>query len=416
MRKKKRKLTTNNIIDKIKNSKSLASIVKSINMYDDLKIFIINHTSFLNDDATINERLHCIKGDIKELNLCTSCNKNKKIFDTKHNRYRNWCEISQCKKDYMRKNRDPVKEKKRREKISKAHKSFTDEKKQEIVKKIKNTMIEKYGTDSYAKTQEFKDHMLETYGYISPFELKKTHDKSKETLLKKYGVNHNFKISGIQNKIERTFMENYGYKRPAMNDAIKQKIIETNNELYGGNSPMHNNEIQKKALKTHLTNFEYYGLSNPETLKKYKETMFERYGYENVLQNEELFNKITKSSYKYKQYILPSGKTIMIQGYEDYVLDDLLKTYNENDIITSVKEINKYIGPIYYYDKNIKRRYYPDIYIKSENKIIEVKSDYTYDKDLLKNKSKQNRCIELGFDFDFIIVDKKKYKEWKSKQ
>jgi len=36
---------------------------------------------------------------------------------------------------------------------------------------------------------------------------------------------------------------------------------------------------------------------------------------------------------------------------------------------------------IWYEFEDKRRRYYPDIYIKSQNKIIEVKSDYTFYKE-----------------------------------
>lgn len=53
-------------------------------------------------------------------------------------------------------------------------------------------------------------------------------------------------------------------------------------------------------------------------------------------------------------------------------------------------------------------RYYPDIYIQSLNKIIEVKSTYTYKIDFDKNLKKAKACKSLGFNFAFMIVDKNK--------
>lgn len=410
------KLNLENIIDKIHNNKTVASIVVAINKNKELYDFIVNYTNFLKDDVTINERLYCIKNNITTINQtnCTVCNSNKRIFDNKHNRYRNWCINNECKKTFMKNNRDPEKEKLRREKIKQTHQKFSKEKKKKITNKIKKTNINKYGVDSYAKTKKFKKHMKETYGYISPFELKQTHDKSKETLKNKYGVDHNFKIDGIQEKINKTFIKNYGYDRASKNDKIKNKIIKTNNKKYGGNSPLCNKKIQQKSKTTHLKNYKYYGLSNIKILKKYKNTMLKRYGYESVLHNPEILNKILKSSYKFKKFVLPSGKVINVQGYEDFVIYQLLKTYKEEDLITSNKEINNIIGQIFYYNNNNKHMYYPDIYIKSENKIIEVKSHYTYKKDLKLNLLKKRQCIKNGFEFEFVIVNKKEYKLWKN--
>jgi hypothetical protein len=37
------------------------------------------------------------------------------------------------------------------------------------------------------------------------------------------------------------------------------------------------------------------------------------------------------------------------------------------------------------------------------NLIIEIKSDYTFNKELKKNLSKQKACLDQGYDFIFIV-------------
>jgi len=111
-----------------------------------------------------------------------------------------------------------------------------------------------------------------------------------------------------------------------------------------------------------------------------------------------------KSSVKYKEFKLPSGRIVKLQGYEPQVLEQLLESFNENDIAIGVKELNKTIGKIQYTFKNTKRTYYPDFYIKSTNTIIEVKSQWTFDKWKDKNLAKQKACLQQGFNFEFIIL------------
>jgi len=74
-----------------------------------------------------------------------------------------------------------------------------------------------------------------------------------------------------------------------------------------------------------------------------------------------------------------------IQGFEGNAIDILLNTYKEDDIETSRKEITKLVGSFMYNLEGIDRRYFPDIYIKSINTIIEVKSEYTFLQDQVKN-------------------------------
>ena len=54
---------------------------------------------------------------------------------------------------------------------------------------------------------------------------------------------------------------------------------------------------------------------------------------------------------KLKEYKLPSGKILYIQGYENYVLDILLKSYNEEDIL------NHYYFDYYNFDQEIQTKF-----------------------------------------------------------
>lgn len=111
------------------------------------------------------------------------------------------------------------------------------------------------------------------------------------------------------------------------------------------------------------------------------------------------FDKSDKSGKTHKDYMFPSGKIIRIQGYENLALDELVKKFNENDIITNKRDMPK----INYNFEDKQKRYYPDIWIKSINKIIEVKSTWTYKRDLVKNKLKEISTKELKFDFEFWV-------------
>lgn len=107
--------------------------------------------------------------------------------------------------------------------------------------------------------------------------------------------------------------------------------------------------------------------------------------------------------------VFPSGRIEKIQGYEGFALNDLLdEGYKEDDIIVSNKEIESYTGTIWYLDsERKKRKYYPDIYLITENKIIEVKSEYTYKSAYSINIRKKQACINLGISFEFWVYDSK---------
>ena len=283
-----------------------------------------------------------------------------------------------------------------------------------IKNKIKSNNIEKYGVDSYAKTDKFKTDMMNNYGYISAFELKETHDKSKLTLLKKYNCDHNFKITEVKEKRKKTFLKKYGFDNATKSEIIKDKTKKTNNEKYGGNSPMNNQEVKNKSNSTYKYNYAKDSDNLTNLILKREKTMLENYGVKYWAQNSENIYKYNQKT-KYKKYFF-NNEEIYLQGYEDYVLFELLiKKYDINDICINNKNIENYTTKIYYNYKEREHKYYPDFYIISENKIIEVKSNYTYDCQLDINLIKKEECLKRGFEFEFIIIDNKEYKKWKNK-
>ena len=150
-----------------------------------------------------------------------------------------------------------------------------------------------------------------------------------------------------------------------------------------------------------------YGVDCVFKSKKLMEKMLERrvitwlkkYGVENPMHNPYIFEKSITNSFRYKKYVFPSGNLTYYQGYENFCLDDLLQKYDECEIYNRRIDV-----PIirYFYD-NKYRVYYPDMYIPSEHKIIEVKSEYTYQKEINKNKAKGKACIEEGYNFEIRI-------------
>ena len=281
-----------------------------------------------------------------------------------------------------------------------------------MVNKLKLTKLEKYGDENYCNPDKIKETKIERYGH-NHFNLEKSKqtklekygdenytnlEKHKQTILKKYGVKNISQIENVKEKKIKTTLINYGVENPSKSPIIQDKIrniyhnkstseknkIKENTKntcklKYGGNAPMYSEEVKHKRNKNNL----------------------EKYGVENPSQYAEFEEKKSKSQFKYKEYILPSGKVIKLQGYEPKCFDILLEIYSEKEILhkkTDVPEI-WYIGT-----DNKKHRYYPDFYIPKENMIIEVKSTYTYEVNLEINLLKQQACLELGYKFEFKIL------------
>jgi hypothetical protein len=108
------------------------------------------------------------------------------------------------------------------------------------------------------------------------------------------------------------------------------------------------------------------------------------------MQNQELFNKQRKSALIIKQY-----DKYTYQG--TYELD-FIKFCISNNI-----EFNNANFRVEYYNNDKIHYYYPDFFIEKLNLIIEIKSLYTYEKELNQNLLKKDSCLNNGFNYLFII-------------
>jgi hypothetical protein len=203
-------------------------------------------------------------------------------------------------------------------------------------------------------------------------EIKQTN--TKQTCLNKYGVEHNSQNELIKKKKVETCLKNYGVEHPVQNEGVKHKIKKSCLEKYGVE----------------------YSLQSKEMREKSKQTCLEKYGVEYSSQDPTISEKQSKNAYKSYDYIFPSGRVERIQGYENYMLNDLLQKENvlEDDIVVNRGKVPS----IWYEDSNgKKRRYFVDCFIKSQNRCIETKSSWTAAKKKDCIYLKQNALKDAGY-------------------
>jgi len=247
-----------------------------------------------------------------------------------------------------------------------------------------------------------KNTCLDKYDCENPMQNENIKEKRKNTCLSMYNVSNVSKNLDVIKKLKKIHSD----RTPEHVKEIVNKRKNTCLDKYDCEHPMQNEDVKEKYIKTCITKYKskwYMGTN------KFKEksinTCIEKYDCENPMQNEKVFNKQQKSSYHNKNYTLPSGKDIKIQGYENNFLDEYFSNGGlENDII--IHPTQKNIGKIWYTKIGKKSRYFPDFYIKSTNTIIEVKSTWTYSKDLHNNLLKEQSCINNGYNFEFKIYTK----------
>lgn len=231
----------------------------------------------------------------------------------------------------------------------------------------------RYGNDNIFSNGEYiQKKFKEKYGVSNPQQVKEIQDKIKKTNLEKYGCEWNIASTTSREKQNKTNIEKYGVENYAQSQEFKERKIEIRNK------------VEQKSL-------EKYGTTHPmkstQCKEKYKTTSLKNNGVEWVG---------VLSKYETKEYIWQTGEISKVQGYENIVLSELEKlgyTYKDLRIgFTDVPSIQ------YFYD-NKQRTYYPDIYIPKENLIIEVKSEYTLNKELAKNQAKFKAVKAAGYEF-----------------
>jgi len=310
---------------------------------------IISKTLFLDDGCEFIQRLWHIYNEVYEYPLCCFCKKQHTKFRDFIFGYNTYC-CASC--------------------AAKGSSSLA-----------KQTKLEKYGNENYNNREKYNETCLDRYGVDNPFQSDYIKEKIKISNMSLHGVEYPMQNKNILNKSKNTIFAKYGVDHISQSYYYKTKYCNTSLERYGTYHPMQNKIIINKTKQTNIIK---YGVKNPT---------------QNALINQRA------SSFKnaWHKYILPSGKEIFLQGYEPLGMDNLLLSYNEDEIKFKRVDMPEiwYVTP----DKTW-HRYFADFYIPKDNLIVEIKSEYTYNKTKDLNILKKEACLYLGYKYLFLIFTK----------
>ena len=212
-------------------------------------------------------------------------------------------------------------------------------------------------------------------------------------------------------RTRKTFKEKYGVSWGSNLDEQKQKARQTKLKRHGS-------ERWNNSRQASLTRIAKSPEEKKTTAEARKATNLERYGVENVLLHNASAHKTNKGNASIKDYILPSGKTIGVRGHEPFALDLLFNGlgYKETDVVIH-DDYSKYAIEIFEYVNVNKHqlKYYPDIYLPLENKIIEVKSRWWWDGNgharynsrLENNLRKRQAVLDNGYNYEVWVFENK---------
>lgn len=300
------------------------------------------------------------------------------------------------------------------------------------LEKAKHTSLIRYGTDNPAKSQVIKNKIksvcLQKFGVEHAGQCDVIKEKAKTTNIRKYGVSNVFQSETIKQRIKFSLMKKYGVSNPQKSEIIKEKSKRTCLAKYNAENPMQNEDVRNKGKQTNL---ERYGVENtfqsddiknkiklktlevhgveynaqrPEVQEARIQTCITKYGCRNHMQNAEVFERCMKATFKMKEYTFEDGERVEVQGYEPWALQLLeYAGYCSTDI-----SVNKSQVPSIWYEVNGKtKRYYCDLYIPKERVVVEVKSTYTYQCDIVKLMKVQIECDKQQMKFCLLVFDDK---------
>jgi hypothetical protein len=170
-------------------------------------------------------------------------------------------------------------------------------------------------------------------------------------------------------------------------------------DLFGVKNWMQSSENFEKYKKILL---DKTGFDNPFKVEsaqiKFKKTILERYGVENLSHSDEIYMKQQISGFSMKKH----DKTgLYYRG--TYELDFLNYCYNNNIGISQGKRFS-------YSFLNKNHYYFSDFFYEGKNLVVEIKSEYYYNRYIDINLAKRSSVINSGY--NYILILNKKYDEF----
>jgi len=222
--------------------------------------------------------------------------------------------------------------------------------------------------------------------------------KQKETCLKKYGTEFSSQSLVCRLKVKKAWKEK---------DILEYNEKRRNNhqQKYGVDNPFQRKEVQKKYNKTMIKNHGVeWPMQSKEIYEKSKKSCKESTGFEYSAQSLECREKQLKNTFRKKEYILPSGKIILLQGEEPNFLD-----YVFSNNLLKEDEINYKPKRIKYILEEKEHYYFPDFFISKLNLVVEIKSWYILS--IQKNTDLKIDATKV-FGHHYIMILDKKYDEF----
>ena len=268
--------------------------------------------------------------------------------------------------------------------------------------KAKQTCLDRYGADSYSKTQNYRDQVRETslkkFGVEHPGMSEEVKQHRRETMVRRYGVENAGQIESIQESKKKhqreTYLKKYGVDHPWKLKSIRGKSAQTMIRRYGTQYPLQNEELKKKAQDTSVQRFGSNNYRSSEYGKsRLRYIWLERYGVDNPFKSEEIKKRIRRTNIKKYGVPYPSQNEDICRKQVSSMSDTCLKRYGvpwpcmtANCVAShsNVSKLNLFymeslekLGFHVTYEKHIEDRSY-DLHLNDYGVLIEIDPTCTH--------------------------------------
>lgn len=195
--------------------------------------WVLERTTFLEDDVSISERIHvALSGDNP---ICEEGNRKK--FKNIDYGYGFCATTGKCR----------CAQRSVSESVSKTVGEFTNEQKADIQQKREQTSLEKYGVTNNAQTEEARQRHKDFYG--DPEKVRKQVEKQQKTMRENHGVDNARDIPGVQDKIEITNLMRLHVSNPLQSDKVQETRRQRSLEKWGYESPTQHPSVRAKLSR-----------------------------------------------------------------------------------------------------------------------------------------------------------------------
>ena len=273
--------------------------------------------------------------------------------------------------------------------------------------KIKKTCLEKFGEESYVRTQEYKEKYkntcLEKYGFDNASKNEKVKQKSKNTCLEKYGFISPTQNELVKEKSKQTCIVNNNTEYSMQNESVKEKSKQTCIENYGVDNPSKSNEIK---LKKESNSLKKYNCKNPYQFVS-KNHMLEKYNFIlNIDYDKKIYHCKCKEGHEYDIPISIFHNRNSTEMEICTICHKIKKSYKEKDLFNFINK--NYKNTIIKNDKKTLNGRELDVFLPDIKMAFEFngvywhsnlykKDNYHYDK-YLECKSKGIQLIHIWED------------------